>query len=62
VTLSVVPYAMTLLAFSDAVLPPPPPPSVGPVQAVNAKAETPASAIALRKALVLLVICELSVR
>jgi hypothetical protein len=32
------------------------------VQAVKAKAEMPASAIALRKALVLLVICELSVR
>jgi hypothetical protein len=52
---------MVLPALPPAVVLVPPPPE-GPVQAVKAKAETPASAMALRKALVLLVICELSVR
>jgi len=40
----------------------PPPPPDGPVQAVSAKAETPASAIALRRAFLFIAICELSVR
>ena len=57
--MSVVPYVMVP---PPAALPVAVPPPEGPVQAVSAKADTPASAMALCRAFLFIAICELSVR
>jgi hypothetical protein len=50
------------MVVPPAALPEAVPPPEGPVQAVIAKADTPASAITLCRAFRFIIICELSVR